>query len=1360
VDKPLLTAKAVFDHAHEITDADQRRDYLREACGDNAALRGQVEALLRAYEEAGNFLEQPAAEEGATSDVAPGRWIDPARAVRVLEGPGTRIGPYKLLQQIGEGGMGVVYMAEQEEPVRRKVALKIIKPGMDSRQVIARFEAERQALAMMDHQNIARVFDAGTTESGRPYFVMELVHGVPITKFCDDNKLTPRERLALFVPVCQAIQHAHQKGIIHRDVKPSNVLVTMYDDKPVPKVIDFGVAKAIEQRLTEKTMFTQFGALVGTFEYMSPEQAEMNAFGVDTRSDIYSLGVLLYELLTGTTPLERSRLREAALNELVRLIKEEEAQRPSQRLSSSNNLPKIAAARKTEPARLSKLVRGELDWIVMRCLEKDRSRRYETANSLARDVERYLADEPVEACPPSASYRLGKLARKYKKPLVTAAAFAILLITGTVVSALLAVWAKSAEREANGLRIASDDAKRDALEAKTEADKQRDAALLTAYAAGMNLARHYWEDDNVGRARELLDEVPREAGGEEVRGFEWHYLHRLCHSELQTLKGHALGAWSPDGQRLVLLGLADKTVKILDTATGKELHSLKGHAGTVVCVAFSPTGRYLASGSEDKSIRIWESSTGTELRVLEGHAGRVAQVAFSPNGKYLASSGQDQTVRIWDSLSGKEQFSIPACYAFGAWSPDGSLMALMSLGRVRICDSTSGKELASLPIPKYGSGFGAWGSDGRLLASTSVGTVKIWDTLAGKELASLAHPGLITSVAFSPDGRSLASASRDMTIKIWEAASGKELLILKGHAGGVSSIAFSPDGERLASGSEDSIVKIWDSATGQELASLKGHTGGVGKVAFSADGLRLASESLELSAEGERRAVGVFDRTVKIWDCDTAKGQFYFKGDLIGLVMSLAFSRDGQRLASGGSDRTVRIWDRTTGKQLASLKGHTGPVTSIAFSPDGQRLISSSDDHTVKIWDSVGGKELRSFDGVAGWVALSPDGHWLASWGGMEKTVKIWDIVAGKELNSLIGHSSTVLGVTFSPDSRRLATASADQTVKIWDTATGADLITLNGHLGNVSSVAFSPDGRLLASGGWDQMVKIWDTATNKVLFTLKGHAAKNGTGKVSSLVFSPDSRRLASGSRRSGTKIWDTATGKELYSFKDQGSVMCLAFSQDGQCLASAEGGGIILRETAVQLELQPVRDANCVVADLFNKLGFRADVLERLQKMHGLTSAVRREAFALAQTYAEDATTFNELAWEGVRLPGKDLLEYRKVLRYGEEACRLEPQNGTYLNTLGVAYHRVGNYEKALKTLLRSDENNRKQNKGSLPEDLAFLAMTEQRLGHAKEAQNYLRRLRERMKEPESAGDRQAQDFLREAEDVIEGKPADKKK
>ena len=329
----------IFFGALQIGSPGERAAYLDGACAGDNDLRGRVEKMLTAQAQAGSFLEVPVRELGQTIDQPP------------LEKPGTQIGPYKLLQQIGEGGMGVVYMAEQQEPVRRKVALKIIKPGMDTRQVIARFEAERQALSLMDHPNIARVLDAGATNSGRPYFVMELVKGQPITEYCDEHRLAPRQRLELLLPVCQAIQHAHQKGIIHRDIKPSNILVAEYDQQPVPKVIDFGVAKATSQRLTEKTMFTGFGQIVGTLEYMSPEQAKVNQLDIDTRSDIYSLGVLLYELLTGTTPFDRQRLRSAALDEMLRIIREEEPPRPSIKLSSSDTLPSVAVNRQIEPAR-------------------------------------------------------------------------------------------------------------------------------------------------------------------------------------------------------------------------------------------------------------------------------------------------------------------------------------------------------------------------------------------------------------------------------------------------------------------------------------------------------------------------------------------------------------------------------------------------------------------------------------------------------------------------------------------------------------------------------------------------------------------------------------------------------------------------------------------------------------------------------------------------------------------------------------------------------------------------------------------------------------------------------------------------
>jgi serine/threonine protein kinase len=456
--------QSIFLAALELPTPAERAAYLKGTCGADAALLANVQELLAAHENGDDFLDRP--PPNVTVDEQP-----------VTERPGSVIGPYKLLEQIGEGGFGIVFMAEQHEPIRRKVALKVLKPGMDSRQVLARFEAERQALALMDHPHIARVLDAGQTSGGRPYFVMELVKGLPVTVYCDQSQLTPRERLELFIPVCQAVQHAHQKGVIHRDLKPSNVLVTLQDGAAVVKVIDFGIAKALGRQLTDKTLFTSFAQMIGTPLYMSPEQAALGNVDIDTRSDVYSLGVLLYELLTGTTPFEKERLKDIGYDEMRRIIREEEPPRPSTRLSTLGQMATtVSTQRKSDPRRLSQLFRGELDWVVMKCLEKDRSRRYETAGSLARDIDHYLHDEAVQACPPSAGYRLKKFWRR-NQGLVSAAAVVVLCLVGGIAGTSWGlVRAMQAETAARAEAAAAQEARRAEAQQHQLAEKEKERA--------------------------------------------------------------------------------------------------------------------------------------------------------------------------------------------------------------------------------------------------------------------------------------------------------------------------------------------------------------------------------------------------------------------------------------------------------------------------------------------------------------------------------------------------------------------------------------------------------------------------------------------------------------------------------------------------------------------------------------------------------------------------------------------------------------------------------------------------------------------------------------------------------------------
>ena len=1071
-------------------------------------------------------------------DEDPSRTLDAGKPLHEI---GSRIGCYKLLRVLGEGGFGMVYLAEQQHPIKRLVALKVIKPGMDTKEVIARFETERQALALLDHPHIAQVFEAGATEAGRPYFAMEYVKGIAITEYCDQYKLGTQERLRLFLPLCRAIQHAHLKGIIHRDIKPSNALVTLHDKRPIPKIIDFGVAKALHQRLTERTLVTEPGQFVGTPEYMSPEQAELTGLDVDTRTDIYSLGVLLYELLTGCTPFDSRDLRSKGYAEMQRIIREKDPLRPSTKLTTlGGKLADIARRRSATAEQLRKAVRGDLDWIVMKAMEKDRTHRYETANGLARDIERHLSHEPVTACPPSRLYRFQKLVQRNRGVFAAVGAVALVLVLGVMVSTWQAVRATRAQRAQSRLRAEAEVAReaeaaqrQKAEKAQAEEAQQRRRAEAQAYASDMSLAQQALAMNDLGRARRLLD-AHRPAPGEvDLRGWEWRYLWQECRSdaldELCRYPNSAYSvAYSPNGKVLAVAGFVQNFVEIWDVPGRRRIATLQPREGRLV--AFSPRGDLLATDarSPGNQIRLWRTDTWNLVSQLT-LAGYAQVLKFSSlGGTRLASLSSANEVTVWEVDGWTVVRQIRGVRVGGAhmgaldFSPDGKALVVGDANRhLQVVDLASGNVGVNIPdAHSEGITAVAWSPNGSVIASGSGfsgGPIRLREAASGELLGLLeGHTSWICELVFSADGRRLYSASGDQTIRIWDVGQRRCLATLRGSTDEVYGLALSPDGTTLASASKDGVVALWDvRPRSEEERPRPIAVGQSARPAFAPGGRVLA-----VPRAG----------TVSLFNLVTFGEIEQLPALGTNGVSMVAYSPDGTLLVSGSANGRIRVWSCAERRLLRELDGHKESIRLLCFRADGRRLLSIDLKGKAIWWDALTGQTGQTFvtrSSLCG--AVSPDGRVLAI--GSVGAVYWLNAETGEVLATKTDvHRHSVVGMAFSADGTRAASVAEDGTVAIWDPSSFKLVVPpFKGHMLGAHAVAFSPDGRRLAtgSGGGREAVKLWDLSTQTPSELM---ALLPGQGSLFSFVaFSPDGRWLAARSMEGNLHLWRAPSFAEI---------------------------------------------------------------------------------------------------------------------------------------------------------------------------------------------------------------------------------------
>jgi WD40 repeat protein len=1141
--------RQLFIRALELPAGKERTAFLEEACANNRELRKRLEVLLLKFEMLGTFLQEPAVSAVPSLphlDVA--KELEETRPVGALtEKAGDRIGRYKLLQQIGEGGCGVVYMAEQEEPVRRRVALKVIRLGMDTKNVIARFEAERQALALMDHPNIARVLDAGSTETGRPYFVMELVRGIKITQYCDQNHLPTKQRLELFIQICRAIQHAHQKGIIHRDIKPSNILVTIHDGIPLPKVIDFGIAKATtDQRLTDKTLFTQFEQFIGTPAYMSPEQAEMGGLDIDTRSDIYSLGVLLYELLTGKTPFDPKELLAVGMDEMRRTIREKEPMRPSTRLGTmlQEELTTTAKRRACEAPKLIHALRGDLDWVVMKALEKDRTRRYDTANALATDLQRHLDHEAVTARPVSQLYKFKKLVWRNRLAFAAAAAVVVALLLGTIVSTWQALRAIKSKGEAMTSAQLANEARMKESAARAEAEKNLYVSLVQE-AKATRVARYPGYRERVFK---LLE------------------------------RAHSLSDTNADP-----VELRCEASQCLGDFVGLNSTVLRDFPANIELTCLDFKGRLAAFALENSTICLCELPSGAMVARLRS-APAVQGLCFSPDGAQLLGVYPSNRVSRWTRpLGGQwseagENFTVPGVFNCLS-SLKGQFLAVTnpSAHQVELLDSKTQALAHAVQYPAEIQGaqdlIVALSRDNRFLAiggdSDTNGVVVLIHDFANESSIVHVEPRLayLFSLNFSDRSEYLSSLSNTGG-RIYAGTGWRPVADVRDQFdyNGPAAIAFAPESTVAAwplIGPHE--VRLLDWTRNQDLAVLKEPRRAEqvtfiseGKILLTSGGKQArlyqlsapemsifggyeAVNSVAFNPKNSNLAVVGKEHAVKVWDSGTAK--IIWTNALPGQAETVAYSPDGNLLAAGvHGTKPVFLWDAQTGKELARLETIPTFVWSVQFSPDGRYLVAAGEGHGVNVW------------------SLEPY---------QSGTIAPW--AEPKLVKSFPGHCC---GLTVSRDSRLLAFMDKKpdhHDVDVWDFMGAAQPHTVATNLSSEAQAqAFTFDCRYLLNTDTHRAIVKLDLVDDKEVFRfmvdelspeeLVDVKRQREWGGIATFCPSPDGTRIAVVPlSRPGIDVWEARTGRKLYSLAEQSQVAGrLAWSADGRLLGLPRFGAV----------------------------------------------------------------------------------------------------------------------------------------------------------------------------------------------------------